>query len=68
MGHGDYRKHNDGSMSLSTYHKKDGTPVRQLLKRETDNEVSEAESLAEAGGEGPEGAEADAGVQNRQEQ
>ena len=29
-----YRKHNDHSMSSSTYHKKDGTPVRAILKRE----------------------------------
>lgn len=29
-----YRKLNDGSHSSSTYHKKDGTPVRAILKRE----------------------------------
>lgn len=27
-----YRKLNDGSHSSSTYHKKDGTPVRAILK------------------------------------
>ena len=27
-----YRKMNDGSMNSSTYHKKDGTPVRAMLK------------------------------------
>lgn len=30
-----YRKMNDGSRNSSTYHKKDGTPVRARLKRET---------------------------------
>lgn len=30
-----YRKLNDGSHNSSTYHKKDGTPVRQILRRET---------------------------------
>lgn len=49
MGHGDYRKHNDGSMNSSTYHKRDRTPVRQLLKREAADAVSGAVSLAEAG-------------------
>lgn len=29
-----YRKMNDGSMNTSTYHKKDGTPVRAKLKVE----------------------------------
>ena len=42
MSHGTYRKRNDGSMSSSTYHKQDGTPVRQLLKREAQAEVAEA--------------------------
>ena len=28
----DYRKYNDHSMSSSTYHKKDGTKVRAILK------------------------------------
>lgn len=31
----DYRKMNDGSHGSSTYHKKDGTPVRAILKEET---------------------------------
>lgn len=30
-----YRKMNDKSHSSSTYHKKDGTAVRAILKRET---------------------------------
>ena len=29
-----YRKINDISRNSSTYHKKDGTPVRAILKRE----------------------------------
>lgn len=29
-----YRKMNDGTHNSSTYHKKDGTPVRSILKRE----------------------------------
>ena len=29
-----YRKMNDGSMNSSTYHKKDGTPVRARMKAE----------------------------------
>lgn len=29
-----YRKLNDGSHSSSTYHKKDGTPVRSILKND----------------------------------
>lgn len=27
-----YRKYNDGSMNSSTYHKKDGTNIRAILK------------------------------------
>jgi len=34
-----YRKFNEGSHNSSTYHKKDGTPVRTILKREADQEV-----------------------------
>ena len=34
-----YRKYNDGSHNSSTYHKKDGTPVRAILKRETEQEI-----------------------------
>ena len=29
-----YRKLNDHSLSSSTYHKKDGTPVRAILKND----------------------------------
>jgi len=35
MQDANYRKHNDGSLSSSTYHKKDGTNVRAILDRET---------------------------------
>jgi hypothetical protein len=34
MKNANYRKLNDSSHNSSTYHKKDGTPVRQILKRE----------------------------------
>ena len=34
MKNANYRKHNDGSNNSSTYHKKDGTSVRTILKRE----------------------------------
>ena len=36
-----YRKFNDGSHNSSTYHKKDGTPVRAILKKELKKEVAE---------------------------
>ena len=36
-----YRKHNDGSHSSSTYHKKDGTPIRAILKEEARKEIFE---------------------------
>jgi len=39
MKDANYRKHNDGSLNSSTYHKKDGTPIRQILKRETETEI-----------------------------
>lgn len=32
--HANYRKLNDGSQNSSKYHKKDGTAVRAILKRE----------------------------------
>lgn len=35
----DYRKYNDGSHSSSTYHKKDGTSVRSILKNELQKEL-----------------------------
>lgn len=34
MKNADYRKINDGICNSSTYHKKDGTPVRARLKRD----------------------------------
>jgi hypothetical protein len=43
MGKATYRKLNDGSHSSSTYHKKDGTPVRQILKRELQKEMAKGE-------------------------
>ena len=33
--HGNYRKMNDRTKNSSTYHKKDGTPIRARLKEET---------------------------------
>lgn len=41
-----YRKNNDRSLNSSTYHKKDGTPMRAILKREAVQEV--AVSLVDA--------------------
>ena len=38
----DYRKMNDHSHCSSTYHKKDGTAVRAILKRETDKAAKTA--------------------------
>ena len=42
MGHADYRKHNDRCLNSSTYHKKDGTPIRGILKEEARREIMEA--------------------------
>ena len=42
MKNANYRKYNDRTHNSSTYHKKDGTPVRTLLKRESEEEISEA--------------------------
>ena len=36
-----YRKLNDRSLSSSTYHKKDGTPIRAILKEELKKEIKE---------------------------
>lgn len=36
--HAHYRKYNDRTQNSSTYHKKDGTPIRGRLKAET-NEI-----------------------------
>lgn len=41
MKNADYRKHNDRSHNSSTYHKKDGTPIRSILKREAEQEIAE---------------------------
>ena len=40
MNDANYRKHNDRTHNSSTYHKKDGTPVRSILKREVEDEIS----------------------------
>jgi hypothetical protein len=34
-----YRKYNDRSLSSSTYHKKDGTAVRAILKNQLIKEI-----------------------------
>ena len=36
-----YRKNNDRSLNSSTYHKKDGTNIRAILKREADKVIQE---------------------------
>jgi hypothetical protein len=38
-----YRKYNDHSHNSSTYHKKDGTPVRVKLKKEAENEIEDSQ-------------------------
>ena len=38
----DYRKYNDRSHNSSTYHKKDGTPIRHLLKKEAQKEIEDS--------------------------
>ena len=45
MNHASYRKNNDRSLNSSTYHKKDGTEVRAILKREADEEIADAVSV-----------------------
>jgi len=42
MNTANYRKINDHSHSSSTYHKKDGTSVRAILKRDAQKEVGSA--------------------------
>lgn len=41
MQHARYRKFNDRSLNSSTYHKKDGTNVRAILKEEARKEMGE---------------------------
>lgn len=41
MNHANYRKYNDRSHSSSTYHKKDGTSIRAILKQEAEDEIKE---------------------------
>jgi hypothetical protein len=47
MKNANYRKHNDGSLNSSTYHKKDGTEVRAILKREMEEEIADATSCSD---------------------
>ena len=44
MKDANYRKYNDHSHNSSTYHKKDGTPVRAILKREAEEEIKNYET------------------------
>ena len=41
-----YRKMNDHSHNSSTYHKKDGTPVRAILKSQLQKETKEVVKLS----------------------
>jgi len=42
-----YRKINDRSMNSSTYHKKDGTPVRRILKEELRREIANPDIISD---------------------
>jgi len=42
-----YRKYNDRDLNSSTYHKKDGTPVRAILKRDAEKEIEDELRIAE---------------------
>jgi len=42
MKNASYRKHNDRTDNSSTYHKKDGTNIRAILKREAEEEMKNA--------------------------
>ena len=42
-GDADYRKYNDRTNNSSTYHKKDGTPVRGKLKQEAAKEIADGQ-------------------------
>ena len=44
MKNASYRKHNDRTLNSSTYHKKDGTAIRSILKEEARKLVADAES------------------------
>jgi len=44
MKNANYRKLNDNSKSSSTYHKKDGTARRAILKREAAKEIKETKA------------------------
>lgn len=39
-----YRKHTDHSHNSSTYHKKDGTPIRAILKEEMKEQIKELDT------------------------
>lgn len=43
MNDANYRKLNDHSHNSSTYHKKDGTPVRAILKEELRKEIQSSD-------------------------
>ena len=51
MKNANYRKYNDRQLNSSTYHKKDGTNIRAILKREAEKEIREAEIKNTIGGE-----------------
>lgn len=42
-----YRKINDRSHNSSTYHKKDGTPVRHRLKQEANKQIQDDQKGAD---------------------
>ncbi len=42
-----YRKHNDRQLNSSTYHKKDGTEIRAILKREAQKQIEETKKEIE---------------------
>lgn len=44
-----YRKINDKTCNSSTYHKKDGTPVRARLKEDLNKEIKEAQKFSDNG-------------------
>lgn len=41
-----YRKNNDRSLNSSTYHKKDGTNIRAILKRDAEKRVQEEQEVS----------------------
>lgn len=45
MKNAQYRKLNDRSQNSSTYHKKDGTAVRAILKEESQKEIDDVQRV-----------------------